>query len=181
MEPHEPPSQPPDIKSTRAMGTVMAGIAWLIIIAMLTGFFSGWLDHRNNPNRDVSTRINGEGQREVVLERNRMGHYLANGFINGHPVTFLVDTGATGVALSTGLAREIGLRGGRPIVTQTANGPARGYATRLDSVRLGELEQNDVHATIAPGLADHQVLLGMSFLKNLELVQRGNSLTLRQP
>ena len=65
-------------------------------------------------------------------------------------------------------------------MSQTANGTVRAYLTRLDSVRLGAIEQNQVRATIAPGLGSEQVLLGMSFLKNLEMIQRGDQLTLRQ-
>lgn len=185
--PPEPtPSTPPEpneediVQPTRRMGTMMAGIAWVLIIVMLTGFFQGWLDHQDNPNRSVQTRVTEGGAREVVLQRNRMGHYVANGEINGVPVTFLLDTGATGVALSPQIARLADVPHGQPIVTRTANGTARGYLTRIDSVRLGNIEQRGVRATISPGLATEEVLLGMSFLKHLELVQKGDTLTLRQ-
>lgn len=162
------------------MGVAMAGIAWLIIIVMLTGFFNGWLDHQANPNQRIATAVNDDGRKEIVLQRNRMGHYVARGHINGVPVTFLLDTGATGVALSPELAKAAGVKPGRPIMTRTANGPARGYLATLDSVKLGGIEQFNVHATISPGLGSGDVLLGMSFLKNLELIQRDNRLLVRQ-
>ena len=109
-----------------------------------------------------------------------MGHYVANGTINGVGVTFLLDTGATGVAISPELAQRTGAPRGKSILTRTANGTAQGFLTRLNSVQLGAIEQNNVPAQIAPGLATGQVLLGMSFLKHLEMVQRGDTLTLRQ-
>ena len=109
-----------------------------------------------------------------------MGHYVADGSINGVSVTFLLDTGATGVAMSARLAQRVGAPRGQPVVTRTANGNATGYLTRLRSVQLGAIEQNNVPASIAPGLATDEVLLGMSFLKNLEMIQRGDTLTLRQ-
>jgi len=184
---HEPPKDPDSdvdfveaVEPTRRMGKTMAGIAWVIIIVMLTGFFQGWLDHRDNPNRSVRSAVGEDGRREVVLQRNRMGHYVANGSINGVPVVFLLDTGATGVALSPKLAREAGVPQGTPIVTRTANGNARGYLTQLESVKLGSIEQRSVRATVSPGLATGEVLLGMSFLKHLEMVQKGDTLTLRQ-
>ena len=178
QHPHaEPPEEPP---ATRKMGTVMAGIAWLIIMVMLTGFFSGWLDRQVNPNQHVTTAINGQGQREVVLKRNRSGHYVADGTINGVAVTFLLDTGATGVAISPAVARAAGATRGRPIALRTANGTAQGFLTELNRVTLGDIEQYGVPATISPGLATKEVLLGMSFLKHLELVQKGDTLTLKQ-
>ena len=119
--------------------------------------------------------------REVVLQRNRQGHYLADGLINGRVTTFLVDTGATDVALPQDLANRLNLpRLGRAL-SRTANGTVEVQRTRLDSVQLGALRLHDVRATILPGMAgDTPVLLGMSFLKHLELVQKDGYLTLRQ-
>jgi aspartyl protease family protein len=178
----QPPDQNnPQIPSTRRMGAVMAAIAWIILLAMLTAFFSGWLDRQKNPNRDPTTRLADNGVAEVVLKRNRAGHYVTDGYINGVAVTFLLDTGATGVALSSDVARATGAVPGKAIMTRTANGNAKGYRTTLKSVRVGNIEQNRVPATISPGLTTREVLLGMSFLKHLELTQRGDTLTLRQP
>jgi len=162
------------------MGKAMAGIAWVIIIVMLTGFFQGWLDRQDNPNQRIQGQVTEDGRPEVVLQRNRMGHYVANGAINGVPVVFLLDTGATGVALSPDIARQAGVALGKPVMTRTANGTARGYLTRLDSVQLGNIEQRHVRTTVSPGLATDEVFLGMSFLKNLEMTQKGGTLTLRQ-
>ena len=121
-----------------------------------------------------------DGRAMVVLERRRSGHYLADGAINGQPVRFLVDTGATDVAISDRIARSIGLEFGPRMTVMTAAGPVRGWMTRLDSVELGALALSDVRATIAPGLGD-QALLGMSFLKHFSIVQEGETLVIAIP
>lgn len=171
---------PPDLTQSKALGKGMSVLAWVTLLGLLTLFFQDRLADQANPNRDVSSGRGDDGRIEVVLQRNRMGHYVANGAINGVPVTFLLDTGATGVAISPELAQEVRASRGQAVMSQTANGTVRAYLTRLESVRLGAIEQNQVRATIAPGLGTEQVLLGMSFLKNLEMIQRGDQLTLRQ-
>ena len=156
--------------------------AWVLLLALLTLFFGGVLEKRNNPNPSPSGQILEQGVREVQLQRNAQGHYVAGGFINGRPVTFLVDTGATQVAVSEKLAQRLGLKKQGGAFTQTANGVVAVWQTVLDRVRLGVIEQRGIRAVILPGLEPwDQVLLGMSFLKNLELVQRDGSLLLRQP
>jgi aspartyl protease family protein len=94
-------------------------------------------------------------------------------------VHFLLDTGATDVALSSDLASELGLRFGPRVSLQTANGVVSGYMTRLDEVRLGEISLQDVRATIGPELGSG-VLLGMSFLGKLDWQQNGDELLLKQ-
>lgn len=156
---------------------VFAG--WVLFLGLLTLFFNNWLERQYNPNVQVvseSTR----GVIEVVLERNRMGHYLANGEINGLPVTFLLDTGATDVSVPESIAEQLGLERGAPRRYETANGTIVTHATRLRSVSIGDIVRHDVRAHINPGMRQDEVLLGMSFLKHLEMVQRGNQLTLRQ-
>jgi aspartyl protease family protein len=153
----------------------MLAIAWLMVMAGGWWYFDGWLARQNNPNQAVQATASGE----VVLERNRGGHYVASGEINGVPVTFLLDTGATDVALPAELARRLGLKHGAEVTLITANGQARGYRTRLDSVRLGPIMLHDVAATFSDGIEDDTVLLGMSFLKRLDFAQSGGKLILR--
>lgn len=155
----------------------MLVIGWLIIIGIVFWVFYGWNERQFNPNRALVAAPTGE----IVLQRNRAGQYLADGEINGRGVTFLLDTGATQVALSTGLARELGLRLGPPVTLQTAAGPAPGYAVRLQSVRLAGIEMRDVGALVSDGLDPGMVLLGMNVLKRLEMTQRGDQLILRPP
>jgi len=113
------------------------------------------------------------------LQRERSGHYVAEGQINGNVVMFLVDTGATDVAVSEKMARAMGLDFGPRIRVMTAAGPVNAWVTRLDQVSLGSLELSDVRATITPGLND-AALLGMSFLKHFSLRQDGDQLRIEQ-
>ena len=153
----------------RRGGKIMLTIAWLLIMGGVYWFFSDWEAKQSNPNT----------ARLLNLTRNRAGHYVAAGEINGRQVTFLLDTGATWVALPTGLARELGLKRGAAVTLQTANGSAVGYRTRLDRVRLGPIEMRDVGALVADGMDADTVLLGMNFLKRVEFTQRGEQLILR--
>jgi aspartyl protease family protein len=159
----------------RRSGVIMLWIAWLLVLGGGWWLADSWLERRSNPNQ--SPTVNASGA--VVLERNRQGHYVASGEINGREVTFLLDTGATTVALSARLARELGLARGAAISIDTANGVATGFKTRLDSVRLGDIEVHAVSAVFSDGMMDDTVLLGMSFLKHLEFTQRENQLILR--
>ena len=154
----------------------MLVIAWLLIFGGLYWFFSAWDARESNPNTDRVLRLS---ESEVVLERNRGGHYVAEGEINGKPVTFLVDTGATQIALSRELAHKLNLDLDSRVTLQTANGIASGHATRLDSVRLGPIVMRNVGAVVTNGIDDDVVLLGMSFLQRLEFTQAGGKLILK--
>ena len=149
---------------------------WISLLGGLTWLFADWQSRQNNPN--TAQALAGQSG-ELVLKRNRAGHYLASGSINARPVTFLVDTGATAVSLSERLGRELGLRGGAPVTLSTANGTTIGRAVRLDRVQVGPLVARDVGAIVSPGLSDQLVLLGMSFLRRVEMIQRGDTLILR--
>lgn len=150
-------------------------VAALAIMGGLTALYQSVI----RPER-MQLAEGADGGAMVVLERRRSGHYLADGAINGQPVRFLVDTGATDVAVSDRLARSIGLEFGPRLTVMTAAGPVRGWQTRLDSVQLGALGLSDVRATIAPGLGD-QALLGMSFLKHFSIIQEGETLVIASP
>lgn len=162
----------------RARGnTHMIALGWVLLLGTLAGFFYYQGEREANPNRHIAASASAE----LVLTRARDGHYYADGEINGRPVRFLLDTGATQIALSPKLANAIGLSPGRAVTLQTAAGPATGYVTRLARVRMGGIEMQDLGAVISEGMSSESVLLGMNFLKHLEIVQRGDQLTLRPP
>ena len=165
----------PEENPHRRSGVMMLWIAWLLILGGVWWAADGWLARQANPNQRPAISAGGE----VVLARNREGHYVADGEINGHKVTFMVDTGATTVALSSRLARELDLKRGAAIQVDTANGVAVGYQTRLNSVRLGDIDVHEVSAVFSDRMMDDTVLLGMSFLKHVEFTQRENQLILR--
>ena len=152
---------------------------WVLILALATLAINRWLERRNNPNHQVVTSIDA-GKRSISLRRGRHGHYLLTGFINGAEATFLIDTGATNISVPVDIAQRAGLQRGAPITISTANGYSTAYRTRIDSLTMGELEFRNASAHINPGLSD-AVLLGMNVLQHYELVQRGDTLIIREP
>ena len=155
--------------------------AWILMLVILTVAFNGYLEKQKNPNQNVVSNVNSEGIPEVVLKRSRSGHYMANGYINGYGVTFLLDTGATLVSIPEHLANRMNLKKGRRLPVQTANGTISVYRTMLDSVRLGALELQGVDANINPRMTSNEILLGMSFMKHLNMIQQDDELILRLP
>jgi aspartyl protease family protein len=120
------------------------------------------------------------GRPSVTLKSDMRGHFIALGSINGGSVRFLVDTGATFVALPASDAKRLGidyLRGERARM-QTANGIAAGYRVKLDSVRIGEVEISNVDAVVSENDAMGVILLGMSFLNRMEMKRDAQSMTL---
>ena len=157
----------------------MTVAAWLVVLALFTLFFTDRLGKQRNPNQTVYSRVNNAGIQEVVLKRNRFGHYVTSGTVNGKRVEFLLDTGASDVAIPSELAASLGLEHGAPMQYQTANGMVTAYMARLDSVSIGPIVIRDVTASINPGMGDMEILLGMSVLKRIEFTQRGDTLILR--
>lgn len=163
------------------LGRAMQFGAWIVGLTLLALFFHQLLSEQANPNRDIEVTLDTQGRAQVVLQRNRAGHYVATGRINDEPVVFLLDTGATDVALPLAVARRLDLRLGPAHIARTASGDVRTWSTRLDSVDLGGLRVRGVRASVLPAMRGEEVLLGMSYLKHFELIQRGDVLTLRPP
>ncbi|WP_126456327.1 retropepsin-like aspartic protease family protein [Sulfuriflexus mobilis] len=166
--------------STQGIGKAMTTVAWLLALALFAWVFAGLEERENNPNQFIATQQLDDGGKSITLQRNRYGHYVADGFINDVRVTFLLDTGASDISVPGSLAEKLGLRRGPAQQYNTANGVITGYLTRLDSVRLGDIELHDVRASINPRNQGDELLLGMSFLRDLEFTQRGHTLTIQQ-
>ena len=164
----------------KKMGSSMIMAMWILLMLLLAYMFDHILDKQHNPNQNLQSLNPASGVTELALKRNRYGHYVSSGEINGYPVTFMLDTGATDVSIPSDIAQQIGLKMGRKLTYQTANGLAQVYATEIDEVSLGDIKLVNIRATINPNVQDKDVLLGMSFLKHLEFTQRGDNLTLRQ-
>jgi aspartyl protease family protein len=169
--------QEPDspIDTHRAMGRGMALVASLLLLGVLWLYFGHAIEARDNPNRDLAVAPGTE----LVLKRGGNGHYQFPGEINGHRVRFLLDTGATLVSVPARLAGELGLVPGARQVSVTANGNVDTRATRIDTLAFGPFVVRNVPASLNPGMADDQILLGMSVLQHLEFTQRGDTLILR--
>ena len=160
-------------------GRVMLILAWIVALGLATYWFGNWEEQQAHPNRQpLSQRL--DGHIEVHLASSRGGHYLLDGLIDGRTVTFLLDTGASAVAVPQQLAEELGLQPGPPVQIRTANGTVTGTRTHLGLLQLGDIRLHDVAALITPGMEGHEVLLGMSALKQLEFTQKGGTLVLRQ-
>lgn len=172
---------PPNQKTPgRNIGQGMLIACFTLGLVALTLFFDGWLGNQSNPNRRPQSLLTSTGVREVVLQRNRQGHYVSSGKINGVPVTFLLDTGATDVAIPSRIARQARLDRGFETRAATANGVISVYSTQIDELVLGNITLHDVDASITPTMGGDTILLGMSALKQVEFSQRGSTLTLRQ-
>ena len=130
------------------------------------------------PSDDAST---GAGT-QVVLTAGLGGHFTSSGNINGRPAEFLVDTGATAVAMSQAEADRLALpwrNSARRGLTQTANGPVPVNFVTLSSVRLGDVEVHNIEAVVVPAQMDH-VLLGNSFLTRFQMKRVNDTLTLEK-
>ena len=160
-------------------GKVLMILAWAAALFLATRFFGAWEQRQHNPNTEVHS-AHGPGFVEVRLVGNHQGHFVVDGAINEQPVHFMLDTGATDVAIPERVARQLDLARGAPVQVSTANGRTEGYRTRLNSVQLGDIRLRDVRAMVVPGLDGDQILLGMSALKQLEFTQRSGTLLLRQ-
>jgi aspartyl protease family protein len=149
---------------------------WAAIVALLLGL-TALYQAVGQKNVGMRLQQSPDGRVMVILQRQRNGHFNADGEINGLPVNFLVDTGATDVAISESFARSAGLDFGPQITIMTAAGPVQGWVSRLDSVLVGALRLRNVRATITSGLGD-EALLGMSFLRHFSIVQEGDTLVI---
>ena len=163
----------------KKIGIGMVIAAWILALLLASSFFDDLLDKQHNPNPDLN-RSSIESDSQVVLKRNKYGHYVASGEINRQAVVFMLDTGASDVSIPANVAHRLNLQRGAEVVYQTANGPITAWRTVLDEVRLGSIRMRDVPASINPAVKEEEILLGMSFLKHLDFHQRGNTLTLQQ-
>lgn len=166
-------------KQFKSTGKWMLTLTWVILLVGLTYVFGVFEENKFNPNRNPDGVVTSNF-REVVLQRNAYNHYVSNGKINGVDVVFMLDTGATDVAVPAQLAQKLSLKPGAPMIVSTANGRAQVRATRIDFLQLGPIELENIRAAISPGMGGEEILLGMSVLKQLDFSQSGDQLTLRQ-
>lgn len=152
---------------------------WIAVMILVFFLFSDLLKTDYNPNQQVLSKTTGQ-QNIVTLKRNRYGHYVTQGKINNYSVTFLIDTGASDISIPDKIAKKLNLKYGQERRYQTANGIIVGNLTSLNSVSIGNIKLQNIRASINPKMDDDEILLGMTFLKNIEFTQRGDTLILRQ-
>jgi aspartyl protease family protein len=130
----------------------------------------------------VSATYRPSERREIRILKDRRGGYFVEGLINGQPVRFLVDTGATSIAMSEVQAKRLGIQhrvDGLRVGVGTASGNAIGHQVTLRSVSVGGVQLNDLRAVVIDGDSPRDVLLGMNVLSRFEMDQRENLLILR--
>jgi aspartyl protease family protein len=123
------------------------------------------------------------GKQSVNISRDNRGMYITSGTINNFPVNFLVDTGATFIAINSKLAIQIGIdyHGlGKAELANTASGQVTAWKLLLDSVRIGDLELRLVDAAVIEGDFPIRPLLGMSFLGRVRMQDNGVLLTIEE-
>lgn len=121
------------------------------------------------------------GEQSAVLHANPQGHFVVTGGVNGQPVRFLVDTGATLISLGSSEARRlrIPVDGGEQGMVQTANGAVAVTRVRLQSVRVGDIDLDGVEAVVHENELP-VALLGMSFLNRTDMRREGTTMVLKK-
>jgi len=130
--------------------------------------------------RHFETAASSGSRESVTLPADSRGQFVASGQVNGNHIRFVVDTGATYVAIPASEARRLGvdLTRAQRGATMTANGPVAVYKVFLDSVSVGGVTLYNVEATVHPMPGMDVGLLGMSFLNRMEMRREGENLTL---
>ena len=139
--------------------------------------------HSLTPKMRIGGSYRVARSQEFRIVRDNSGHFRTAGTINGLPVPFLVDTGATSVAMSEVQARKLGIDyevAGQMISTRTASGIAPAYLITLKQVSVGSIKKSNVRGIVVKGNSPAEVLLGMSFLNGLEMQNSGNILLLKR-
>lgn len=169
---HIPPADPGQpTRRLMRVGTVGILAFWLVVMAVL--YFA--MQHTLEPK---GATVTAEGA--VVIPRHHDGHFRVAGSVNGVPVMFLVDTGASLVGVTDTLARQAGLQGGDPITFQTANGLREGRVVASDSVTVRSLAVSGLRVgTGYTGRSDDDALLGQNFLRHFDVEMGRDRMVLR--
>ncbi len=136
-----------------------------------------------NLGNTVSTAFAARKTQKETIYKSAGGMYMTFGSINGRSVRFLVDTGASAIAMNVNQAKQLGIRYekiGKPAHVSTASGFTKAYRVQLKSVSVGSITQKNVEAFVIDGNHPGPVLLGMTFLGRLGVEHAGNAMTLTQ-
>lgn len=172
LRPH-PIASPPATGLTRGLRWAPLGIFafWLVVMAVLYGAMTQVL-------KPPPVTVSATG--ELTIPRARDGHFYAMGTVNGHPVQFLVDTGATLVVVSEALARSAGLSGGQSTVFRTANGDLAGRVVGHVAVGVGPVQVDGLRVGVGlVGGDSNKALLGQNFLSRFSVTLSGDEMVLR--
>ncbi|MDP2323644.1 MAG: TIGR02281 family clan AA aspartic protease [Gammaproteobacteria bacterium] len=166
---------------TVSVGAIVSGIRLIAVDQDSATVEMGGKRQRLAIGQYAHSGGDGGGSQTISLTADSRGHFITTGTVNGATVRFMVDTGATGIALGATDARRanVNLGNGRPVMVQTANGVIQAWLVTFDNVRVGDVVLHGVEGTV------HQqdlpvALLGMSFLNRMEMKRDGQTMTLRK-
>jgi aspartyl protease family protein len=139
-------------------------------------------EHKLSLNQSIQHGFRPASKSKLTLYANKTGMFQMSGRINGKPTSFLLDTGATYVALSEYEADRLGIlyENGRKSLIQTASHVVPAWNIQLDRVKVGDISVSHVEAVVLQGNSPQPALLGMSFLKHVKLERNGASMVLEQ-
>ncbi|GGI20906.1 retropepsin-like aspartic protease family protein [Oxalicibacterium faecigallinarum] len=167
------------LPKTYSVGSEVVGGIKLIEVSQTTATF----DTNGKRQRiDIGAHVNRvapSGNGSVTLRADARGQFIAQGQINGDTMRMLVDTGASMIAIPANEAQRLGInyRSGKPVLVNTANGVTTAYQVVLNNVKIGDISVNQVDGVVQEvGLPF--TLLGMSFLKRMEMRRDGDEMTL---
>ena len=169
---------PPD--ASNAISGWMIALLWLLVLGGGTLLANQWINGREASKLTVLSGANGIAPK-LIVRADRYGQYELTGSANGQNVEFLLDTGATEISIPVNVANRLNLIRGRGYPVSTANGQVTVYSTQLDTVSIGPFMLKNVSAHINPGMNGNVALLGMSFLRHFEMIQRSGELTISAP
>lgn len=153
--------------------TVVVAIGAVVFLAF--DRYGPWQSGRGWRPRPIETLTPGG----VDLRRAIDGHFHVSGTINGQPIVFLVDTGASTVAIGDAMSQQLALRDCRPRTYATAGGAVRGCEARADEVTVAGVRFRDVRVAVLPDQPDGLALLGMNVLGNFRIETEGSTMRLR--
>jgi aspartyl protease family protein len=138
-----------------------------------------FLDAKMQPQVAIVTSVD-MARGEVVIPRSRDGHYYVGGAINGRPLTFMVDTGASTVVVSADLAARIGLARGVPTPFKTAGGMVWGEMASDQTIEAGGIRLKGLRVGVVTQMDQRDyALLGQNFLRHIDVIQSGDQMILR--
>lgn len=155
---------------TYSVGATVADNVKLVVVNESSAIFEENGKRRTIAFGEHVNRISPSGPAQITLQSNGQGHYITQGQINGGTVTMMVDTGASMIALPASDAVRLGInyKKGQIAYVNTANGAVPSYRVTLNTVKVGDIEMNQVPALVQEaGLPI--ILLGMSFLNRTDM------------
>ena len=170
-----------DIEKERRLDKLKKCVFILFLMSLVFLGFYTYETEITKPSLNAEypvSKLLPDGTVEVLINQHASGHYIFIGEINGKEVKFLLDTGATTIAVPVGLANYLKLPFGESFYSSTANGNSLSYASKAKNVKVGEISLSNVDAAVPTGMKGDEILLGMSFLKDLKLIQEDRKLYL---